>query len=72
MDNTKSPLKSLTIAGGGMTLLGLIAPYALQLLGVTDPGDQTFYVDAAGKVFAGIGAAIAIAGRFRATKALKF
>lgn len=78
MTETKSPLKSLAVAGGGLAIVGSLAQLALSLIGVTDPADQAFYLDngklvvAAGfAVASGVGGLMAIVGRLRATKILK-
>lgn len=72
MDITKSPLKSLTLGGGGLALVASVAKLALSAVGVTDATEQGFYIDNGLTIAAGVGALLAIVGRLRATKVLKF
>lgn len=68
MEDTKPAIASSGVWGGVIALAAALAPAVLTSAGVRAPEDQQAVVSAGFQLISGIGAAVAVYGRIRATK----
>jgi hypothetical protein len=68
MDDTKPAIASTGVWGGVIALIGALAPLVLPAVGLKTAGDQQAAVAATAQLATGVGAALALYGRLRATK----
>lgn len=68
MDETKPAVASTGVWGAAIALLAALAPAGLNAVGIKTAADQEAAVTATSQLVAGVGAALALYGRLRATK----